>query len=221
MICPKCEKQVGAVWEPTGLCLPCQFPPNPPKCHNCGAPSEKHLCGDCYDRKMADSWRTICPPLFLYTEVTRLPQAPLEVVLGWQMPCTTGLLLTGPPGAGKTRCALELLRRLHWEGWPMIITSGFEFATDCGRGMMDGQWYDQLEQVKQTPILFIDDLDKCKMTETVETQLFGLLDWRSSRLRPIITTLNSSKSDLESRFSQVRAGAIVRRLEEFSTVVKF
>lgn len=221
MICLKCAKykHEEAMWT-DGICCACQFPPNPHKCHNCGVPSEKHLCPACDDLQQADSWRRICPPLFLHTEVLRLPPQ-LANVLEWQMPCTTGLLLSGPPGAGKTRCAIQLLRRLHWESWSMVITSGFEFATDCGRGLMDGSWYEQLQQMMQTPVLFIDDLDKCKMTETVETQLFGLIDYRSSHMRPLIVTLNSGKAELEQRFSDVRGGPIIRRLSEFSTTVRF
>jgi DNA replication protein DnaC len=86
---------------------------------------------------------------------------------------------------------------------------------------MDGSWSTTLDCMMKTPLLFIDDLDKAKFTEAVETQLFGLLDWRSTHLRPVISTLNSSKGALEGRFSEARAGGIVRRLKEFSTVVKF
>lgn len=221
MRCTKCgqDKEVIKMWTET-ICMTCHFPPNQTKCRNCGAPSEKHFCPDCYDRIMADSWRQVCPPLFLYTETARLPQEQLKMVMCWAFG-PHGLVLSGPPGKGKTRCAIELMKRLHWEGLPLALTSGFQFAADCGRGLFDGSWYDQLDALMHVSVLFIDDLDKCKMTETVETQLFGLIDYRTTHLRPIITTLNSSKGELESRFSDVRGGPIIRRLSEFSTTVKF
>ncbi len=220
MICPQCEKQVGAIWEPSGLCLSCQFPPNPNLCRGCGHPSEKHCCPSCYHSQQDRLWRQMVPPLFYLTEVARLPQQKLQQVMEWQYG-SQGLMLTGLPGTCKTRCAFELLKRLHWEGLAIQITSGFEFGAECGRGLMDGSWYERLDTLMNVSILFIDDLDKCKMSETVETQLFGLIDYRTSHLKPLIVTLNSGKDQLEQRFSEVRGGPIIRRLSEFATVVKF
>ena len=66
----------------------------------------------------------------------------------------------------------------------------------------------------------IDDLGKGKMTDRAEAELYDLLEFRSSHKLPIIWTSNSDARGLLSMFSADRGDAIIRRLAEFSNIIK-
>jgi DNA replication protein DnaC len=173
----------------------------------------------------ADMFRQSCPPLYQHTDPAQLPQDKLAAVNAWKYG-PKGLLLVGPTGTGKTRCAWELLRRLIHEGrsvrvfdglgWGVAVSAAFgELATTA----------DWLDRVCKADVLFIDDLFKVKMTEAQEQAAYGVFERRTNHLLPIICTMNSTgRMILERMTDQGRADRgepLIRRMAEFCEVVTF
>jgi len=57
-----------------------------------------------------------------------------------------------------------------------------------------------MEGLSRKSLLLLDDLDKVKLTERVESELFSLLDARMMRLVPTIITTNYMGRELAARF---------------------
>jgi hypothetical protein len=58
------------------------------------------------------------------------------------------------------------------------------------------------------------------MTERAELELFDLLENRTQNLLPTIVTSNSSGNQIVAMLSEDRGSAIMRRIKDFSTIVK-
>jgi DNA replication protein DnaC len=69
-------------------------------------------------------------------------------------------------------------------------------------------------------VLLLDDLGKAKMTERSELELFDLLEHRSSHALPIFWTANAEKGALKQMLSPDRGEPILRRLSEFTKIIK-
>jgi DNA replication protein DnaC len=132
-----------------------------------------------------------------------------------------GLLVVGETGAGKTRAIWQLLRRIYVdEGKEFKFFTGIRFANEMQASyrMEDrSAWVDGLMDVN---VLAIDDIDKMKFTERMETEIFGIIDDRISNRKKTIITTNISGDELIARMPIV-GEPLVRRLREFCEVIKF
>lgn len=134
-----------------------------------------------------------------------------------------GIGLIGVSGHGKTRIMFRLIYRYLREGrkceYLNMTVLGREIGARFSRSAHEAnEWLNKLCAV---PVLFLDDVGKEKMTERVETELYGIVEIRSSNLLPIYFTANSKgqkliekMTDDEGEISD-RAVPIVRRLREF------
>ena len=109
------------------------------------------------------------------------------------------------------------------EGKRVKAFSCADFGHECAAAFSDAEngleWF---ETMVRRPIVFFDDIDKMKLTERVETELFGLIEKRISHCLPVIVTTQLQGQQLAGKFSDsARGEAIVRRLREFCEVVKF
>ena len=215
-------------------------------CSECGASFEcpglldkfVQICPSCSKRKAAEQdrdlairaaaararlWERLCPPRYRDTEAALLPQPDrLGAVLNWQHG-SEGLLLHGPTGSGKTRCAWLLLKREfdlgrkigHVESLDLSLrfAAMASQAPDAAAG-----WVDKLCAAE---ILFLDDPFKVKLTERVEETLFLIVARRTDHNRPLIVTTNDVGETLAQRMSEDRAAPLLRRLREFCTVISF
>ena len=165
-------------------------------------------------------WAAHCPPLYRATDPARLDAARLKRVLAWQYG-PRGLILTGPGGTGKTRCALLLVKRLVLdEGREACVFLGNQFAQACQTAWMDNgpAWSQRLNTVE---VLFLDDLAKSKFTERVEAELFGIVEMRMANLLPTIITTNTVGGTLKSKLSADRGEPLIRRLRECCQCITF
>jgi DNA replication protein DnaC len=65
-------------------------------------------------------------------------------------------------------------------------------------------------------LLVIDDLGKERLTQRMESDLFAIIDERTSNKRSTIITTNYNGSGLSDRFSNGETGsAIIRRLKDY------
>ena len=166
------------------------------------------------------------------TDPARIPAHVLAAVEGWQYG-PRGLYLTGFFGAGKTRAAMLLLRRLTVEkgiGCEYVLAP--DFAASVRRLAMDKP--EKLESyiapLIAAPVLFFDDCGKEKMTQRVGEEFFRIVESRTRAGRPILATSNlapeawAAKIDRDSEGSDADEGggrgiAIVRRITDYCAVV--
>ncbi len=172
------------------------------------------------ERDLLGQWSFVCPPLYMDSDVKRLPEKPTQQVLAWKFN-PKGLVLIGPTGTGKTRAAFLLLKRLYLEGRSVEVFHGNRFGHECSRKFFDNQGEEWIRDIFVQDVVFFDDLGKFKMTERVEAELFSLIELRVSHLRPIIVTTNFVGESLESKLTSDRGHPLVRRLREFCDSVAF
>lgn len=177
------------------------------------------------DRRAA-RFRNLCPPLYQQTDPARLPPDKLAAVTAWKYG-PKGLLLVGPTGTGKTRCAWLLVRRLFLEERRRVmyfdgIGWGISVAQAYGEPDTTERWLDRL---CRADVLFFDDLFKAKMTEAQEQALYGVFERRAAWLRPVIATMNSTGDMILARMTDNgradRGEPLLRRMREFCEVVSF
>lgn len=150
-----------------------------------------------------EAWRTrICPPRLLATDLQHptLQAENLQRALAWQYG-PKGLLLHGVTGTGKTRTLYLLCERLFVEeGRTIEIFPACDFAFQLAKAYHDGADYRFIERCRTVEVLALDDLGKEKMTDRVQSDLFGIIDWRINYHRPILVTTNCDGDAFASRF---------------------
>lgn len=146
-----------------------------------------------------------------------------------------GLYFSGTPGSCKTRVACMILERYCRAGWSIAMIQAEELAALARsqfkddeyegdqsalggfRGKSSGEKSRQLmKEIKTAGVLLIDDVGKAASTPRSETELFSLLEYRTSSLKPTLYTSNFPPVELIRHFSQDQGEAIVRRIVEFS-----
>lgn len=173
-------------------------------------------------RRLAKArWNEMCPPIYRETDSVRLDQEKLKQVLEWKFN-KNGILMLGPTRKGKTRIATLLLERLVVEERRDVIAFyGQKFAHQCARAFGEHQGEAWSERVSKAGVVFFDDLGKEKLTERVESELFGIIETRTSYNRPVIITTNFDGRTLAMKMSPDRGAPLVERLREFCNVIDF
>ena len=164
----------------------------------------------------------LCPALYRNSDPASLPAVPLAKVLDWRYGAQ-GLVAHGDTGRGKTRAMWLLLRRLHFgEGRKIVAFSTGQFAHECARRFAgDGDGPHWIERLARTDIVFFDDLGNDRVTERVESELFGVVERRIANCLPLLITTNHIGDTLAAKFTPDTGAALVRRLREFCLCVVF
>lgn len=169
-----------------------------------------------------ERWEQFCPKDYQNSDRGLLPfPTKLDEVLKWEYG-ETGLILMGGTGAGKTRCAWALMRRLFFQGKQVRYLdsmAGLEYASiysDSARKVE--AW---LYRLIECDVLMLDDVFKSKMTDSFEGAVFALIDQRMAIQKPCIITCNDTGDTLKARLSADRADPMLRRIRECCQQVHF
>lgn len=172
--------------------------------------------------KRQKEWELICPPLYRYTDASRLSPEFQTLIKSWEFG-PKGIGLVGSAGLCKTRTAFEILKAHHFSSVRVIAASNRSLRdtfqnqfSDDPRAKSEARL--NIEKFHDAQILMLDDIGKSKMTPRVEEGIYDLLEDRSSNMLPTIWTANASADELSAMMSPDRADPIIRRLVEFSEV---
>lgn len=172
--------------------------------------------------QMESQWRSICPPAYRDTEISKLPNpAKADEILNWKYG-KTGILLHGKTRKGKSRCAWLLCQRVFMAGKSIKVLdamAGFEYMSAFSNSGRDAQEW--VGSYCRCSLLFFDDVFKAKLTDSFEAAVFAIVDYRMSHNLPILATLNDTGDTLASRMSPDRGDAFVARLKEMCELIQF
>lgn len=166
------------------------------------------------------------PALFRGTEVAKLHPR-LQSAAEWvPSESKSGLLLHGTTGVGKTRLAWLVVNRLWIEKAKKDINMPYRFLTMRKfEGLIEESFGDKahskmLEELIKTDLLVFDDLGKERATARMASDLFAVLDERSTAMRPTVITTNFNGQALIDRFDDKEmSAALVRRFRDYYTLV--
>ena len=219
--CQRCK--IGIEYTPI-TCFWIKMRMAPTHCDACSAVLDAEHRTDQQDerqQRFLAAWADICPPLYRDTDPARLPKKQLAKVMSWTYG-PRGLLLHGSTGKGKTRCAYQLLHRLHFEEHRRIIAmTATSFSHYCGARFGNQTGEKWIRELSQAEVFFLDDLGKGRLTERAEAELFGLIEARIADCLPLILTTNATGASLVEQLSPDRGEPLVRRLREFCESVTF
>ena len=165
------------------------------------------------------------PPLFLPVTVpARLPDREAWAK-ATALPGKAGrwLWLSGPSGSGKTRTAFDVLRAWSEElQAPGAYITAHELMLRAVESAFASKEYAFVSEWSRVPVLFIDDLGNNRLTPSMESALFGVLNNRFAHVRPTVFTTQFLLKDLRKRFDNEKlAEALERRIAEHADVVFF
>jgi DNA replication protein DnaC len=135
-----------------------------------------------------------------------------------------GIGMIGKSGAGKTRAAVELLKKFYDQGKSICFLKATKLTQHAQDKFSDvpevkNKALERIRKAYTCNILLLDDLGKGRLPATAEELLYDLIDERTERGLPVIWTSNAGADQLNSMLSSDRGQPIIRRLAEFSTIV--
>lgn len=168
------------------------------------------------------------PEIFRDTDVTRL-HPNIQKALDWKpQGDVSGLLLHGTTGIGKTRGIWAILCRLWAEEALKDKQLNFQFLTmrkletTIESGFKDQKHGTALDQLINLPLLILDDFGKERLTQRMASDLFAIIDERSTARRATIISTNFNGSTLLERFDprdKETGVALIRRLKDYYRMV--
>lgn len=196
------------------------------------------------ESRRKSEWELTVPPLYRSTDVNHkdYPTKIHAKAISWTDTVFSGQSdskpffgIIGPSGKCKTRIASQMIKNAIWKDkstewinatsfqklvqnqWSKksVTSSVFESAT-VGETARD-----QIETIRSCDLVVFDDLGKGRLTETVAGAIYDLIEDRTANSRAVIWTSNAKLDDLLKMLPKDSGLPIIRRLIEFSVIVKF
>lgn len=177
-----------------------------------------------YDGLQEPMFPPSIPAVFRDTDVNLL-HPKVQLSLDW-IPNgnISGLLLHGTTGVGKTRGIWEIIRKMWLEEAKKDKQLQFQFLTMRKiEGMIEQSFDDRthskmIDSLIEMPFLIIDDFGKERLTQRMATDLFSVIDERSTSKRATIISTNFNGTALLERFDnrdKETGIAMIRRLKDY------
>jgi DNA replication protein DnaC len=159
------------------------------------------------------------PPAFADTDINQFAPRLRALVESWNYE-RGSLIIHGQTRYQKTRAAWLILIKVQDSGHKCISMTMRDFELIIEQGYEAGDHAKRLKRVCDIEFLMIDDMGKERPTPRMATDLFQVIDFRTSHKLPTVITTNFDSAGLERRFADVDrqlASALVARLKEFFT----
>ena len=174
---------------------------------------------------MRKRWERICLPIYRDTDAARLTPTMRKYAETWTSEGGRGLAFVGATAKCKTRVCYMILGRYHYEGRRVFgITAAKlaelvqnKFAND---NEIRGASVEKLKLIERIPLLLLDDVGQEKITERTGSEFFSLIEQRTSWKRPTLWTSNLDAGTFKQASGAERGQPTIRRLREFSDIVK-
>ena len=138
----------------------------------------------------------------------------IDAAFTWPTGESSGLLLVGSVGIGKTRIAATAAWQ-YLQTAPLAWLSAPLLFARLGSGFGSEQRDQALEVLTGTTALVLDDLDKVRPTEYAAEHVFLAIDGRVTEGVPLIVTMNLTLDALAAKFPEPFGPAIASRLAEY------
>lgn len=134
-----------------------------------------------------------------------------------------GVGFVGITNLGKTRCLFTIIKRLALEGKSFAFLTGPRLAQALKDTRSDDvrERYDArqtLEDARESTLLLLDDIAQEKASGEVLTAFWDLLDTRRAKKLPLFWTSNVPVAQFKGRFEDSKAGSVITRLKDISTI---
>ena len=137
-----------------------------------------------------------------------------QYVQHWEefLASSTGLLLWGDVGTGKSFIAGCIANALLDKGVPVIMTN-FAILLNMLTDMYTGDRNAYIDSFKKYPLMIVDDLGMERNSEFAREQIFSVIDSRYRSKLPMIVTTNLSLDELKDTTDLSKARIYDRVLE--------
>jgi DNA replication protein DnaC len=163
------------------------------------------------------------PEVIRETDAKLLPFQLVEAVEAWNPSERRSVIIFGATRTGKSRASFLLARKFaEATGKSPVFHSMRTFEAAIMKSFRDKRHDEVLDGLCRAPLLILDDFGKEKLTDRIASDLFALIDDRTSNRRPTVITTNLNGDALEARLSHSDAelaAALVARLREFFVTV--
>ena len=168
------------------------------------------------------------PSIFRDTDVNKLHEN-IQANLDWKpLGDKTGLLIHGITGVGKTRGIWHIICRFWAESALKDKQLEFKFLTMRKlEGMIEKSFEerkhsDMIDNLIKINFLVIDDLGKERLTQRMASDLFSIIDERSTNRKATIISTNFNSTTLLERFDsrdKETGVAMIRRFKDYYRIV--